>query len=326
MLSNLYNIDKIVGIDAEMTADGLRVDTLYPPADAFLAAGAKDSENNGLVSGDHLDTVPIVAGDDTNFTISEYMVSISGKDHAIFRCKAPVNPSSNLYNYRIPYNTETNPAATTGYRAALAVGTIIDIPIDRIPTVNACFVTGTLIKTDRGEVPVESLAIGDRVRTLSGALVPIKWIGRQRILSCWAGAHGLVRSPVVIKKGALGDKLIPVPHTDLYVSEDHAIFFHGILINAGALVGSAAVRHVPFTEMPAEFVYYHLETEQHEVILANGAPVESFVDNISRDMFDNYPEYAALYGVRTPEMEELSFPRVMSARQIPDSIRNLLSA
>lgn len=39
-----------------------------------------------------------------------------------------------------------------------------------------CFVNGTLIETDRGPVPVESLAVGDRVMGSSG-LRTVKWIG-----------------------------------------------------------------------------------------------------------------------------------------------------
>jgi ELWxxDGT repeat protein len=45
-----------------------------------------------------------------------------------------------------------------------------------------CFCRGTLIRTDRGEVAVEALAVDDRVETASGALKPIRWIGFGRDL------------------------------------------------------------------------------------------------------------------------------------------------
>ena len=73
------------------------------------------------------------------------------------------------------------------------------------------------------------------------------------------------------------------------------------------------------------FAYYHIETEDHALILAEGAPAETFVDNVSRRKFDNYAEYEALYGSEIP-VPELDLPRAMSARQVPPATRARLTA
>jgi hypothetical protein len=72
--------------------------------------------------------------------------------------------------------------------------------------------------------------------------------------------------------------------------------------------------------MGETYTVYHIETEEHEIILANGAPAETFIDNVSRRAFDNFAEFEALYG-DVPEMEELPYPRAMSARQVPVAIK-----
>ncbi|WP_048861183.1 Hint domain-containing protein, partial [Acidisphaera rubrifaciens] len=44
-----------------------------------------------------------------------------------------------------------------------------------------CFRAGTRIRTPAGDVPVETLAVGDLVLTAAGAARPVRWIGRRRI-------------------------------------------------------------------------------------------------------------------------------------------------
>jgi hypothetical protein len=41
--------------------------------------------------------------------------------------------------------------------------------------------------------------------------------------------------------------------------------------------------------------YFHVELETHDVILAEGAPSESFLDDGGRGMFHNAAEFRALY-------------------------------
>jgi hypothetical protein len=88
-------------------------------------------------------------------------------------------------------------------------------------------------------------------------------------------------------------------------------------------VNGTTITRVPLSEMGETYTVYHIETEEHEIILANGAPAETFIDNVSRRTFDNYAEFETLYG-DVPEMEELPYPRAMSARQVPAVIRRKL--
>ena len=178
-----------------------------------------------------------------------------------------------------------------------------------------CFAKGTLIATPEGARRVEDLAAGDMVMTANGRAVPVKWIGHQTVSGRFSPIER--RSPVRFLEGSLGEG---VPYRDLVVTSDHAIFIDGIAIHAGALVnGTSILRDGPFA--PDERVtFYHVETADHEIILANGAAAETFVDHVSRRNFDNYAEYAALFGDEEP-VAEMDYPRAMSPRQIPLAIR-----
>jgi hypothetical protein len=181
-----------------------------------------------------------------------------------------------------------------------------------------CYCRGTLIRTVRGEVPVEALAIGDRVSTFNGEARPIKWIGRRQVVARYADP---LRSwPVRIKANALAHS---VPSRDLLLSPDHAILLDGVLIQAGALVNASSI--VREAILPERFTYYHIELDDHSLILAENTPAETFVDNVDRMAFDNWPEYEALYP-EGKQVAEMPYPRAKSHRQVPRAIRERLAA
>ncbi len=182
-----------------------------------------------------------------------------------------------------------------------------------------CFLAGTLIATSDGEVAVEQLSSGDLLRTADGIGATVKWIGRQTVHTRFGPAERLM--PVRFAAGALGNGL---PHIDLTVTADHGMLVDGVICHAGALVNGTTITRVPLADMGESYTVYHIETEQHEIILANGAPAETFIDNVSRRVFDNYAEFEALYG-DVPEMEELPYPRAMSARQVPARIMSWMA-
>jgi hypothetical protein len=177
-----------------------------------------------------------------------------------------------------------------------------------------CFLAGTAIATPSGARPVEDLAIGDPVLTADGRTAPVRWIGVQTVVRVFADP--LRTLPIRISTGALGEGL---PARDLFVSPDHALFLDGVLVQAGALVNGTTIARV--TEMPERFTYFHVELEDHALILAEGVPAETFVDNVTRRRFDNFAEFVALYGETGASIAELDLPRVKAARQLPGSLR-----
>jgi Hint domain len=151
-----------------------------------------------------------------------------------------------------------------------------------------CYCRGTLILTEHGEVRVEDLAIGDTVVTVSGQAKPIKWIGRRSYAGRFIAGNPRVL-PIVVRAGALAPEL---PVRDLWLSPGHALLLDGVLIPAEHLVnGLTILRASPVDQVE----YFHLEFETHEVILAEGAPAESYVECDNRQGFQNAHEFAALY-------------------------------
>jgi hypothetical protein len=174
-----------------------------------------------------------------------------------------------------------------------------------------CFVTGTAISTPNGQTAVENLQPGDLVSLSDGGVTVVKWVGQKRIDT--RAADPSLINPICITKGALVEN---VPSHDLYVSSDHAIEVLGCLINAGALVNGSSIYRV--TEMPGDgFTYYHVETERHEVILAEGCPVESFLDTQAFSSFDNEESRP-----RPNPIQEMDAPRITSKRLVPPRILN----
>jgi Hint domain len=167
----------------------------------------------------------------------------------------------------------------------------------------ACYRRGTRILTDGGEIPIENLKIGDWVVTSSGGMMPIRWIGWRSYSKSFAAGNNDVL-PVLIRRAALGNGL---PRRDLWVSPEHAMFIDGMLIPARDLInGKSIVRD----ESAGEVTYFHVEFDSHAVIYAEGAPSESFVDDESREMFDNAAEYATLYPNAVRKPARFFVPRV----------------
>jgi hypothetical protein len=142
-----------------------------------------------------------------------------------------------------------------------------------------CFLSGTLIGTPTGEVPVERLGVGEFVLTARGVARRVVWIGQGRVLATRGRRNAA--TPVIVRKGALADN---VPYRDLRVTKGHALYIDGVLIPVEFLVNH---RSILWDDHAQEVALYHIELEVHDVLLANGAPAESYRDDGNRWLFQN---------------------------------------
>jgi len=189
------------------------------------------------------------------------------------------------------------------------------LALDDVKAAIRCFLPGTRIATPDGETAIETLKPGDRLLTAAGGETTLAWLGRQRVPA--DVLHPARVNPIRIAAGALAPG---VPARDLYVSPDHALELDGLLINAGALVNGDTIRQV--ARMPAGgFVYYHLETDAHDLILAEGCAAESFVDYGALASFENADTRPAQI-----EHPEMPLPRIATARLVPRRIADRLAA
>jgi hypothetical protein len=157
-----------------------------------------------------------------------------------------------------------------------------------------CFLKGTQILTAHGERPIEDLQIGEVILTVSGEAKPVKWIGQMRFERDGQASWDDEVAPIKIARGAFNGEL---PHTDLYVSGCHRFFINGLLIPARDLTNGRSITQLSCMGVDV-LEYLHIELEEHDVVLANGAPAETLDDNADRADFDNFDEYVALYGTR----------------------------
>jgi hypothetical protein len=142
-----------------------------------------------------------------------------------------------------------------------------------------CFCRGTQILTVNGEVSVEALKMGDRVRLADGRTEPIVWIGEGSVLA--TRGQRTAATPVIVRKGALGDN---VPNRDLHITKAHSLYIDNVLIPVEFLVNH---RSILWDDRAGEVSIYHIEIETHDVLIANGTPAESYRDDGNRWLFQN---------------------------------------
>lgn len=266
-------------------------------------------------------TFTIVRSDNNPLTYNVVVNGLSSSDYSVSSSTVTMANGVKTITYTVTLTAD----ATTEGAETLSItltpttgggGAFTSSSVTVNDTSMACFLAGTRISTPTGDRVIEDLAAGDEILTARGRRATVKFVSRQTILTRFCDTPRA--RPVRISAGALGGNL---PARDLLVSPGHAVFVDGILARAGALVNGTTITQSE--TMPASFVYYNIECAQHELILAEGLACESFLDEVPRQVFDNYADYLALHG-EGGEMIALDIPMAVTARQLPDRIAERL--
>jgi hypothetical protein len=214
-------------------------------------------------------------------------------------------------------------ALSLGLPGAFTTGSFVATPVTAGTDITlACYAAGTRILTARGEVAVEALRVGEMVCVFrAGGLLPIVWLGQRR-LRPHLHPHPQDLHPVRVAAGALADG---VPARDLWLSPEHAVFLHGVLVPIRTLINGTSVAQVAAREIS----YWHVELPRHDLLLAECAWSESYLDMGNRDAFEGaaadavtpvalHPDFAARFWER-----HACAPQVRSG-PVHDAIRGVI--
>jgi hypothetical protein len=244
-IANNASFDSFISAAASGIFDGFSVGHIT----VYIEPGNTITTNNALVNG--------LLGASLNAIAGPYLESL---DQALFGVSS-INSTLTL-----------NPQFESGSSA------VVDVSITTSAPVNACFTPGTRITTSEGPVAVEALKVGDHVITASGAARPIIWIG-SRAIDFTRHPHPASVQPVRIAAGAIA---LGLPERDLILSPDHALWFEGVLVPVKDLIDGVLIT---LERDCARTVYYHVELDAHDILLAEGIKTESFLDTGHRSLF-----------------------------------------
>ncbi len=233
-------------------------------------SGSTDTGYNGSIMTSGWDPVAQewvgAAPPGTTFTLVEINDSTyQGAINPWARTADGVRDGSNTFN---PYSNDVR------------LGEGVAAPVLGSDAFPFCFVAGAMIQTQDGLRAVETLLAGDMVVTADDGLKALVWIGHRQVSAQDLQNHPKWR-PIRIATGALGDGL---PTRDVLVSPQHRVLVRSrvalrmfdtreVLIAAKDLVGLPGITRA---DDVTEVHYVHLMFDAHQIVFADGAPMESF--------------------------------------------------
>lgn len=214
---------------------------------------------------------------------------------------------------------------TAGNYSATGVGPLTvssdgtSLSIEAVGSV--CFLPGTLLRTPEGEVAVEDVQIGDTVLTFENGkpvAQPVVWVGSRRADVRPGLPLDEAGWPVRVRQNALADG---VPSKDLLITPEHCLYLDGQFVPARMLVNGETIA---YDQTIRAYTYYHVETAQHAVIMADGALTESYLDTGNRRAFQQAGTVVRIPGLARCWADDAAAP-LMTARDAVEPLHQRLA-
>ncbi|WP_042062677.1 Hint domain-containing protein, partial [Acidomonas methanolica] len=156
-----------------------------------------------------------------------------------------------------------------------------------------CFLAGSMIRTPGGDVTVEDIRIGDEVtafdwRDNAEITRKVVWVGNRKTTVRPALPDDEAGYPVRILKDAIADG---VPFKDMLITAEHCLFFENRFVPVRMLVNGHSIF---YDKSFSSYEYYHIETDTHSVIWADGMLTESYLDTGNRSSFAQHGKLALI--------------------------------
>ncbi|CAK7193077.1 hypothetical protein COMNV_01290 [Commensalibacter sp. Nvir] len=254
--------------------------TFYAGGGSFIANCDNSSVNLSGVTFSNYDPTINVIELNNNDAISKYTIADSGSSKTVTLYDSSGKVISNFtlglaYGVDLP-NGDYSLDGSTANPLSISYSNGDNF-------IGACFLAGSMIHTPTGTVPVETLKPHDTVISYINGneeVQPIIWVGSKEVTVRPDYPDDQAGYPICILKDAIADNL---PSKNMWITAEHCLFFNGKFVPARMLVNNTSIF---YDYSITAYTYYHIKTQNHSVIKADGMLTESYLDTGNRVGFD----------------------------------------
>jgi len=256
----------------------------------------------------------------TNFSASSYINFALAAAAEDITGGSPVwtENSDGSYTFSVNKNgTITTLATNISFASGV---TPDDITWDSENDTFTCFLSGSMIRTLSGDIAVQDLKRGDKVVVhIDGAekFRHVIWVGRAQCNVRPYLPLDQAGYPVRVVKDAISDG---VPFKDMLITSEHCLFFDDKFVPVRMLVNG---RSIFYDTTITSYEYYHIETQEHSVIMADGMFTESYLDTGNRRAFTQSENVVSITQPRNLRWDDAAVPLAVSREIVEPLFRKI---